>query len=112
MRPKNDLAMLRPKPNRASGKRTMRFASFVENGFKGLAVRGRAGDWTGLLEGAAGFPGSLETVLTSGSLNDAAAILARGKPLDLDRLTLLPVLSNPGKIICVGLNYADHSAES
>jgi acylpyruvate hydrolase len=65
------------------------------------------------LENADGFPGSLETLLSRGdSLNDAATILARGKPVDLDRVTLRPVLSNPGKIICVGLNYADHSAES
>jgi acylpyruvate hydrolase len=91
----------------------MRFASFAENGVKGLAVRTKAGGWAGLLENADGFPGSLETLLSRGdSLNDAATILARGKPVDLDRVTLRPVLSNPGKIICVGLNYADHSAES
>jgi acylpyruvate hydrolase len=91
----------------------MRFASFAENGVNGLAVRTKAGGWAGLLENADGFPGSLETLLSRGdSLNDAATILARGKPVDLDRVTLLPVLSNPGKIICVGLNYADHSAES
>ena len=91
----------------------MRFASFVENGVNGLAVRTKTGGWAGLLEGTSGFPGSLEALLTRGnSLNDAAAVLARGKPVDLDRVTLLPVLSNPGKIICIGLNYADHSAES
>jgi acylpyruvate hydrolase len=91
----------------------MRFASFAENGVNGLAVRTKAGGWAGLLENADGFPGSLETLLSRGdSLNDAATILARGKPVDLDRVTLRPVLSNPGKIICVGLNYADHSAES
>lgn len=91
----------------------MRFASFAENGVNGLAVRTKAGGWAGLLKNADGFPGSLETLLSRGdSLNDAAAVLGRGKPVDLDRVTLLPVLSNPGKIICVGLNYADHSAES
>src|ERR1700728_1200202 len=91
----------------------MRFASFVENGVHGLAIHTKTGGWAGLLEGAAGFPGSLEALLMRGnSLTDAAAVLARGKPVDLDRVTLLPVLSNPGKIICVGLNYADHSAES
>ena len=91
----------------------MRFASFVKNGVHGLAVRTTAGDWAGMLAGESGFPGSLETLLTSGnSLADAAAVLARSKPVDLDRVTLLPVLSNPGKVICVGLNYADHSAES
>jgi acylpyruvate hydrolase len=91
----------------------MRFASFVKNCVNGLAVRTTAGNWAGLLAGEAGFPGSLETLLMGGnSLNAAAAVLAKGKPVDLDRVTLLPVLSNPGKIICVGLNYADHSAES
>jgi len=91
----------------------MRFASFIENGVSGLAVRRKTDDWTGLLENAAGFPGSLETLLMRGdSLNDAGAVLARGNPVDLERVTLLPILSNPGKIICVGLNYADHSAES
>ena len=91
----------------------MRFASFIENGVHGLAIRTKNGGWAGLLEGAAGFPGSLETLLMRGnSLNDAAAVLARGKPVDLEQATLLPVLSNPGKIICIGLNYADHSAES
>ncbi len=91
----------------------MRFASFIDNGVRGLAVRTKNGDWAGLQEGAEGFPGSLEALLAQGnSLSDAAVALAGGKPVDLDRVTLLPVLSNPGKIICIGLNYADHSAES
>jgi acylpyruvate hydrolase len=91
----------------------MRLASFVKDGVNGLAVRTSADSWSGLLAGDAGFPGSLEILLTGGnSLKEAAAILARGKPVDLDQVTRLPVLSNPGKIICVGLNYADHSAES
>src|SRR5262245_35644173 len=29
-----------------------------------------------------------------------------------DALTLLPVVPNPGKIFCIGLNYADHVAEA
>jgi acylpyruvate hydrolase len=91
----------------------MRFASFVKNGAKGLAVRIGASGWAGLMADEDSFPGSLETLLTAGiSLKDAAAALARGRPVDLDEVVLLPVLSNPGKIICVGLNYADHSAES
>ena len=31
---------------------------------------------------------------------------------DYDALTLLPVVPNPGKILCIGLNYADHVAEA
>jgi len=32
--------------------------------------------------------------------------------LDKDTLTLAPTIPNPGKIICVGLNYRDHVSES
>ncbi|SDG20008.1 fumarylacetoacetate hydrolase family protein [Epilithonimonas hungarica] len=34
------------------------------------------------------------------------------KPLDFDSLTLTPPVVNPGKIICVGMNYAEHVAEA
>src|SRR5690349_21857942 len=30
----------------------------------------------------------------------------------LDGLRLLPVIPNPGKIVCVGLNYHDHVSET
>ena len=30
----------------------------------------------------------------------------------MDKLTLLPCIPNPEKIICIGLNYADHARES
>ena len=38
--------------------------------------------------------------------------LRRGPPVDLGSVAVLPPLSAPGKIICVGLSYADYSAES
>ncbi|PKQ06377.1 MAG: 5-oxopent-3-ene-1,2,5-tricarboxylate decarboxylase [Alphaproteobacteria bacterium HGW-Alphaproteobacteria-11] len=42
----------------------------------------------------------------------AAAKAACSAPrLPLDGLTLLPVIPRPGKIICLGLNYAEHAAE-
>ena len=42
----------------------------------------------------------------------AAAEAAVSAPrLMLDGLTLLPVIPRPGKIICLGLNYAEHAAE-
>lgn len=37
---------------------------------------------------------------------------ADGPELDLAAVTLLPVIPNPGKILCVGLNYATHVAET
>ncbi len=35
-----------------------------------------------------------------------------GKRFDLEEIQYLPPLANPGKIICIGLNYSDHTAES
>jgi acylpyruvate hydrolase len=46
------------------------------------------------------------------ALADAgASILARGETVSIDDLTFLPPLVKSSKIICLGLNYADHAAE-
>jgi 2-keto-4-pentenoate hydratase/2-oxohepta-3-ene-1,7-dioic acid hydratase in catechol pathway len=34
-----------------------------------------------------------------------------GQPINIDAVQFLPPFPNPGKIICIGLNYVDHSAE-
>src|SRR5262249_47611353 len=36
----------------------------------------------------------------------------RAPSLPLDEVTLLPPLTDPGKIVCIGLNYADHIGET
>lgn len=41
-----------------------------------------------------------------------AQLAAAGEALSLDTLTLAPVVPNPSKILCVGLNYRRHAAES
>lgn len=43
---------------------------------------------------------------------DALAGLADGRAYPLAGLTLLPVIPRPGKIVCVGLNYASHVRET
>jgi acylpyruvate hydrolase len=92
----------------------MRFVSFRDHGKDGLAVASGAGKYKGLLASDPGYPGSLEALLTQGgdALKKAASALANGKDIDIASVEVRPVLSNPGKIICLGLNYADHSAES
>lgn len=92
----------------------MRFLSFRANGVDGLAVADEAGGWSGLLASHPAYPGSLDALVGSGldALRSAAAILRKGQSIDLGAVGILPVLANPGKIICVGLNYTDHSAES
>src|SRR5579862_999791 len=59
------------------------------------------------------LPSTLLQVLADESLLDrldAAAGLGLVEPLDPNRL--LPPVPNPGKILCVGRNYADHAAET
>ena len=92
----------------------MRFAAFSSGEQEGLAVAAPNGDFHGLLSGDPGYPGSLDILVRKGrsALDEAAAVLEKGPVVDLDRVTLNPPLSAPGKIICVGLNYVDHSIES
>jgi acylpyruvate hydrolase len=92
----------------------MRFAAFKTGEQKGLAVAGPNGEFHGMLNEEAGYPGSLDAVIQGGraALDAAAAKLRKGPVIDLDQVTWLPPLSAPGKIICVGLNYVDHSIES
>ncbi len=54
----------------------------------------------------------LKEALRTGALSGAAAAL-RGATADfrLADVTFLPVVANPGKIICVGLNYLEHRLE-
>lgn len=91
----------------------MRFASYECGGKWGIAAAVNGG-WHGLAEGDAGFPGSLQALIEAGgdALVEAGKALAGAPLVDLSSVTLLPPLSHPEKIICIGLNYTDHSAES
>jgi acylpyruvate hydrolase len=92
----------------------MRFAAFTSGNHEGLAVASPDAKFYGLLSGESGYPGSLDQLVRGGQtgLLAGAAALGKGNVIDLDRVTLLPPLRSPGKIICVGLNYVDHSLES
>jgi 2-keto-4-pentenoate hydratase/2-oxohepta-3-ene-1,7-dioic acid hydratase in catechol pathway len=92
----------------------MRFFAFRSKDGTGLAVRAPDGRYRGLLAGATGFPGDLRSILRAGgnSMRVAAAALSNGAPVNPAEIEYLPPIMNPDKIICVGLNYADHTAES
>ncbi len=91
----------------------MRFVSYELKGRHGIAVENK-GKWHGLSDDAGGYPGSLESLIISGGKALAAAAhgLASAPEIDVSSVKLLPPLAHPEKIICVGLNYRDHSAES
>ena len=61
------------------------------------------------------MPGSLDQIIGGGrsALKDGAAkIRDGGRDFDPAAVEYLVPFPNPGKIICLGLNYKDHSAES
>lgn len=91
----------------------MKFFHFEIDATEGLAVEanGRA---HGLLANEAGYPGDLDTLVRNGApaLAEAAKILSGGQIIDRRAVTMLPPLRAPEKVICVGLNYREHSAES
>ncbi len=58
-------------------------------------------------------PADLVAILGSADLRRKVEAAAASAPtVDAASLTWLAPVPNPGKIICVGLNYADHAAES
>ena len=91
----------------------MKFASVKRNGVEGTALV--TGDHANVIwAGSKAYPGSLDQLVKGGlpALTTAAAALAAGEEVALADVTLLAPLRHPGKIICIGLNYADHSKES
>ncbi len=56
---------------------------------------------------------TLRTLLATGSLAEAGSVASAMQPdFPLDGLELAPVIPDPDKIICIGLNYRDHVAET
>ena len=56
---------------------------------------------------------TLRQLLEAGRVAQAAKLAASAAPdLPLDKIAFAPVIPDPGKIICVGLNYRDHVAET
>jgi 2-keto-4-pentenoate hydratase/2-oxohepta-3-ene-1,7-dioic acid hydratase in catechol pathway len=92
----------------------MRFVAFAVDNRSGLAVETAGGELRGLFKQDSDYPGDLIEMLRRGkdAIAGAARTLAAGKRLDRERIRFLPPLVNPQKIVCVGLNYADHAKES
>ena len=92
----------------------MRFVAFHGEDGHGIAVQNFDGGMTGLTSGQAGYPGSLDRIVQAGraGLEAAAAALRAGDAIDPACVSYAVPFAAPGKIICVGLNYRDHTAES
>jgi 2-keto-4-pentenoate hydratase/2-oxohepta-3-ene-1,7-dioic acid hydratase in catechol pathway len=90
----------------------MKFISFVRLGKCGFGILADDGI-VDLTERLAPGLASLKALIAADMLK-AAASFARGRPADfaLSDVTLLPVVPDAGKILCVGLNYETHRAET
>lgn len=62
--------------------------------------------------GARGLAPTLRDFLAQGDLAPAAALAGAAADFAFDAVTHDPVVPNPDKIICVGLNYHDHIQET
>src|ERR1700691_6560687 len=85
----------------------MRFVSWKKEGAQGLAMR-RGKDLVRL----DGF--DMLGLLRAGKAGlERAAVQAASAPvLDVSGLEYLPPLTDPPKIVCVGMNYQDHADEN
>ena len=83
----------------------MRFASFTGPGPAGF---GLVEDGTIRPIADDRYP-DLKSVIAAGDYRGAAA--AAAEPVGLDEVSMAPVLPNPGKIFCIGMNYLAHIEE-
>ena len=89
----------------------MKFASFKINGTAswGLIDGAEAVDLGAALRDR--FP-DLKSAIAAGALKEAAASSAKAARHPLKDITWLPVIPNPDKILCIGLNYETHRKET
>ena len=95
----------------------MRFLSFEANGQAGIGwVKDiHATDFVTLTLAAPELPRNLKDLICAKGGLAAADAAARKAPASavqtISSVTMLPLIPNPGKIVCMGLNYADHAKE-
>jgi len=67
----------------------------------------------GLDQRNADYPGDLDALVSRGAdLCSIGTIIMSGPALNAGEIEFLPPLAHPSKILCVGLNYRDHSTET
>ncbi|NPV23040.1 fumarylacetoacetate hydrolase family protein [Bradyrhizobium aeschynomenes] len=89
----------------------MKFASFEINNVKswGLVEGDEVADLGAVLRDR--FP-DLKSVIAADALKEVAAATSSAKRHSLSAITFLPVIPNPDKILCIGLNYETHRKET
>ena len=91
----------------------MRLVAYESN--RGPRVAGvRDGGYVDLNRASPDVPSCIKELLAQGpqGLISAQAALEAGEVMAADAVNLLPPIPSPEKVICVGVNYADHARES
>jgi len=90
----------------------MKFTTYLRDGAPRLAVVDGA-EMADIQDANAQVTSDMRTALRTGVDLQAAGrqALASGRRLALADATLAPLVPEPGKIICLGLNYYDHAKE-
>jgi 2-keto-4-pentenoate hydratase/2-oxohepta-3-ene-1,7-dioic acid hydratase in catechol pathway len=98
----------------------MHLVTFTRDGaarLGALAQRGSRNVVIDINQAAPGLPNDMIAFLAGGAANHALAVQALANPpteavLDRGAVQLGAPIPRPGKVICIGLNYRDHAAES
>ena len=89
----------------------MKLVSFERDGKAGFGVV--VGDGVvDLCKALGGRHADLKSLLASDAMGEAREAAKRSPDFGLADVTLLPVIPNPGKIWCAGLNYGEHVQET
>ncbi len=91
----------------------MKFISFLNQGAASYGAVIGSDDVVDLGPLLGAKAADLKAAIAQGLLAEAARLAQANQPtLKLSQLELLPVIPNPGKIVCVGLNYGEHVRET
>lgn len=89
----------------------MKYASYRKDGENGFGAA--VGDGVVALKGKIGGAASLAELLEQDGLAEAAGYASgRAPDIALSEIAFLPVIPQPSKVICVGLNYLAHAKEA
>ena len=88
----------------------MKLASFVHQGIRSYGIV-KADGVVDLGRRLGDRYSDLKSLLAADALNEAQQLFGEKQDLSFDALEFLPVIDNPGKILCVGMNYAEKRKE-
>ncbi|MGY5955474.1 5-oxopent-3-ene-1,2,5-tricarboxylate decarboxylase [Kosakonia sp. BK9b] len=88
----------------------MKLASFVHQGIRSYGIV-TADGVINLGQRLGDRYGDLKSLLAANALQEAQQLAGETPDIRFDDLQFLPVIDNPGKILCVGMNYAEKRKE-